>query len=149
MTMETMNTSKSTSKSASKNTYKYPSTEPALYYLEDVFSRAVCPFILLGQTAKNIKENLDQDSHTTIEIGVKKNDLTQYAFSTLKTYFPSEAVYTDKKITFEWQGTPITIKIIHKKWKFLKNLDQVFYKLTYFRIPNPFNKYWKSRGLIR
>lgn len=131
------------------NTYKYPSTEPALYYLEDVFARAMCPFILLGDTAKNIKERLDQDSHTPIEIGVKRKDLTDYSLSTLKTYFPGEANYTKKRITFEWQGTPVTVKIIDKKWKFLDNPDQVFYKLTHFKIPNPFKKYWKSRGLVR
>jgi hypothetical protein len=53
------------------------------------------------------------------------------------------------KIEFELNGVPITVYVIDTKYSFMKNPDFVFYRLTHFRIPNPFKKYWQVRGLIK
>lgn len=131
------------------NTSKFSSTEPALYFLEDIMERAMIPFFLLGKTAQTVRENLDVDPIDPIEAGIKRTDYTEYAHSTLKMFLPTDTVFTKKAIKLEWQGTPITIKIIDKKWAFIQNLDSVFYKLTSFRTPNPFSAYWKIRGLVK
>ena len=131
------------------NTSNFSSTEHALYFLEDVMERSLITFFLLGETARTVIENLDQDPTTAIEAGIKRTEYTEYAKSTLKMFLPSDTVYGKKAIKFDWQGTPVTIKIIDRKYGFLNNLDSVFYKITSFRIPNPFKKYWKVRGIIK
>lgn len=130
-------------------TTNYSSTEEALYFVEDIFSRAMIPFVLLGETAKSVYENLDREVNTPIEVGITKNNLTQYGKSTLKMFLPPETEWGSKKITFTHQGTPVTIRVIHRKYSVMEKPDQVFYKITNFKIPNPFEKYWKIRGVIQ
>lgn len=129
--------------------FSYPSTESALYYLEDVMDRAMIPFVLLGDVSRSVVKNLDTEVTQPIEIGIKKKHLTQYAMRTLPMFLPPDTVYGEDKITFTWDQTPVTVKIIKRDWKVLENPDQVFYKITQFNIPNPFNEYWKQRFLIR
>ena len=127
----------------------FPSTEPALYFVEDIMERCMTPFVLLGQTAYNIKNNLDQDLNVPIEIGIKRQHLTEYSRNTMKMFLPPDTKWGKKAITFEHLGVLVTMKIIDKKWSFLSNPNHVYYKITQFKVPNPFDKYWKARGLVR
>lgn len=129
--------------------FSYPSTEAALYFLEDVMGRALIPFMLLGDVAKSVIENLDVEVTTPIEIGIKKKHYTEYARKTLPMFLPPDTVYGDKEITFTWDNTPVTIKIIHRDYKVFDVPDKVFYKITDFDIPNPFSTYWKQRNFIQ
>jgi hypothetical protein len=107
------------------------------------------PFVLLGDTAKAIVDNLDQEVNVPIEIGVRKQHYTEYARSTLRMFLPPDTVYGEKQITFEHQGTPVNVKIIHRNYKILEQPDTVFYRITHFKIPNPFSKYLKMRNVIQ
>lgn len=129
----------------------YTSEEEALYFIEDILDRCQIPFVLLGRVAKNVVENLDADFKTdTIEVGVKKNHLTESGFKALKMLLSGRDVeYSDNLIEFEHKGMKIQIKIIHKNWAVLKSPNQVFYRMTHFKVPNPFNKYWSFKQFIR
>ncbi len=127
----------------------FTSEENALYFLEDIMGRCQIPFVLLGETAREVYHNLDADlNNPKIEAGVKQKDLTESGFKTLKMFLPPKTEITDKSIKFTQKDTEVEIKIIKKKWKFLENPDTIFYRLAEFRIPNPFTKYWKVRGLL-
>lgn len=139
----------SSSLTETPKSYSYSSTEPALYFIEDVMERAMIPFFLLGETAKHVIENLDCEVNVPIYIGVKKNDLTRYSLSTLKMFLPADTEYTDKSISFTWKDTPVKIKIVHRNYRFLKNLDFVYYRITQYRIPNPFPEYWRVRNVVQ
>ena len=134
---------------------KHPSTEHALFFLEDVMGRCMTPFFLLNETADQIVRQKDthpldpQDVKFPITVGIRKTDCTEYFYSTLKMFIAPDAVFTKNSIKFNHLGTPVTIKIIHRKFAVLKNLDSVFYKIASFQIPNPFKKYWKMKGLIK
>lgn len=138
----------STSMKTTGKSNNFPSTEAALYFVEDVMGRAMIPFVLLGDVARSVVDNLDQEVNQPIEIGVLKKHYTEYAKSTLPMFLPFDTEYGDKKITFIHQGTPVTIRIIHRKFKVLDNPDRVFYRLTHFGIPNPFEKYWGMRRIV-
>lgn len=129
--------------------YSYPSTEAALYFLEDVMGRAMIPFVLLGDVARSVVDNLDQEVHAPIEIGIQKRHLTKYALNTLPMFLPPDTEYGDKQINFTWDETPVIVKIIHRDFEVLSNPDQVFYRITHFNIPNPFERYWKQRNFIQ
>lgn len=131
-----------------------PSTEHALYFLEDIMDRCMTRFFLLGDLAKEVIDTgmshpLDPvDIKSPIIIGIKKNSATEYFYNTLKMFVP-DAKYSKNKIEFEHLGVQVTIKIIHRKFKVLDNPSIVHYKIATYRIPNPFDKYWRQRGLIR
>lgn len=126
----------------------FTSEEDALYFLEDILGRCQIPFVLLGNTAREIYYNLDADlTNPKIEAGVLKKDLTESGFKMLKMFLP-QAEITKKSIKFFQKDTEIEIKIIKGNWGFFKNPDTVFYRLTEFRVPNPFKIYWKMKGLI-
>lgn len=137
------------SSTTQKIKFSYPSTEAALYFIEDVMGRAMIPFVLLGDVARSVVDNLDVEVTTPIEIGIQKKHLTVYARKTLPMFLPPDTIYSDKAITFTWDNTPVTVKIIHRDFKVLKSPDKVFYKITDFCIPNPFEKYWRQRSLIQ
>ena len=129
----------------------YTSEEEALYFIEDILDRCQIPFVLLGKAAKNVVENLDADFNTdTIEVGVKKKHLTESGLKALKMLLSGRDVeYSDRLIEFEHKDMKIKIKIIHKNWAVLESPNQVFYRMTHFRVPNPFKKYWSFKQFIQ
>ena len=120
----------------------------ALYYLEDLMDRAGLPFFLLEGAAKQIYDNVPYLSLNQIDAGIEDKYVQETGREFLRMVLPSIEI-DQNTASFEYQGVPIVIWIIHKKWKFFNNLDMVFFGICNFRIPNPFWKYWKSRFLIK
>ncbi len=142
MTSPTQPTTKTTSSN-------FVSTEDALYFVEDIMGRAVVPFVLLGEVAKSVVDNLDREVSAPIEIGIRRQHYTQFAQSILPMFLPPDTVYEENKISFEHKGTPVTIRIIKGRFGFLLRPNEVFYKITHFSVPNPFDKYWKVKQLVK
>lgn len=132
-----------------------PSTEHALFFVEDIFDRCMTPFFLLGETAREIVDSKNRspldplDTHELVEVGMKRNHYTEHFVRTAKMFLPVGAVWSKNKIEFEHLGTPVVIRIINKNFKVFDNPDTVHYKITTFKIPNPFSTYWKQRNLVR
>lgn len=115
--------------------------------MDDVIEilRTFFPLILAGDTAGSIVYNLPpKEDKVTFQI--RHTNWTKFAKNMLLTVLP-QAVITDKNITFEFNKTPVEIKIV-KRDKYIKNPDMIFYKFENYLIPNPFDKYWKARGLV-
>ena len=119
----------------------------ALHDIEDLMDRMLCPFILLGTTAKSCIEMVDLTGDK-IEVGVKAKQFTKEITESIKVYKP-EAVWNDNGISYKVDGLPVYIKIIHRNYKFFEYLDQRVYQYGDYWIPNPFYKYWKARFLIQ
>ena len=127
--------------------FEHKELEQALFYIEDIMDRALCQFFVLGETAEQVRNdsllNLDK-----IVVGIKKNEFIG-ARSLLHIVLPDVEFNEDtKKLNLEFKGVPIEIRIIQKKWDFLKDLDRTFYGVTQFWLPNPFSKYWKVKQLV-
>lgn len=128
--------------------------DEALRWVDDTFKRMLCPYVLLGQTARDIVDappTVDGGHLTTksVEVGVKKKNLTKEVLSTLHTLLPEIKLGEDGNYRFKHNGVPILIRVINKDYSFLKTTDIKFYLADEYRIPNPFDKYWKARGLIK
>lgn len=113
----------------------------ALRKAEELLDKGVMPWILLGQTAKQVREGSLHDIQK-IEIGILRKDLGEFTENMLKTFGGKEWQ------KFEAEGVPIEIRIIEKKYGFFNYPDKVWYYGTQFLTPNPFDKYWKMRNLI-
>lgn len=120
----------------------------ALYYLEDTMERANIPFFLLEGAARQVHDEVPYLSLNQIDAGIPKRYVQESGKAMIKLVIPS--VYIDQNtISFEWDKVPIVLWIIHKEWKFFKNTDTKFYGVANFQVPNPFDKYWRSRFLIK
>ena len=120
----------------------------ALYYLEEVMERTQLPYFLLEGVAKQVHDNVPYFSLDQIDAGVEEKFMQESGKGMLDIVLPN--IYKDgNTISFEHNGVPIVIWIIHKHWKFFAQPDTVFYGITNFKIPNPFKKYWKCRFIIK
>lgn len=120
----------------------------ALVELDTLMERCVCPYMLLKDTAHGIYKNrlLFGDE---IVIGFQKRQFTREMRSTLTSFLPKDAMWTDKTIKFKYGEVPVTMYIIGRNYRFFRHPDTVFYLAGQFKIPNPFDKYWKARFLIQ
>lgn len=125
----------------------------ALYRVEDLLNRSFVEFVLLGKTAKTIVDGFatDLNDEDDITLGVMRRHYTKSGASILKALLPRNTDYSDNKIEFKFIDcdTNIVIKIIDRKYDFFKHPDMAVHKISDFRVPNPFNKYWKTRNLIQ
>lgn len=127
----------------------------ALYDVQDILERALCPFVLLGTTAKSVKENgrLEGDG---IYIGILKKYATPQVISTVKFYLTyggarkdmPENPIRDDGFDYDWNGVPIHVKFIEGAYDFFERQDFMFYMASEYKIPNPFEAYWEQREAI-
>ena len=125
----------------------------ALYDIQDILERAMCPYLILGDTARSIvdKGRLEGDG---IYVGVEKKSLNKMALSTIQFYLsgvrtPRTLEIREDGFDYIWNDVPVHVKFIGRKYKFFKNPDFKFYMANNYNIPNPFETYWKSRFIVR
>lgn len=121
----------------------------ALFHVQDTLERCLVPFFVLGNTAKHIindEEPLTGDSE--VHVGVRKEELTREAMMTLKTLIPELSI-SEYQISYSYNNVPVVIDVIHRDYKFFEYPDRKFYFISEFLLPNPFEKYWSVRNLIK
>ena len=109
-------------------------------------------FFLLDELGKFVYEHtadewLD-DTIDTITLGVRKLEVHEAIPRNLVTIVPNIEM-----IPGEWQfekfGVPIRVIVVERKYHFLQNLDLRMHLSSEYKIPNPFNKYWQARYLVK
>lgn len=126
--------------------------ENALQYAEGVLEGLRCQFFLMDELGKFVNEHTADDwfddTIDTISLGVRKLEVTDSIPRNLITIVPNIVM-----IPGEWQfekfGVPIRVTIVERKYHFLQNLDTKMHLSSEYKIPNPFNKYWQSRYLVK
>lgn len=113
--------------------------------LDYYFEGAMVPFILLGETARRMKNQEDLDDLERLEIGVWEHDLNKYARNTLRDRLGED--WENKEHTIE--GCKVYLKLIKRKYGFFKRLDKIPYWGASFHTANPFDKYWKARFIVQ
>ena len=131
------------SKKKERPSLKCEDLEKALDTLEDYFNRASCQFILLGETGHAVyyEEGL---SGECLEIGVKPEQFSEYAVTTLKQLISSFGTAPDL-VGFTIGTIPIQMRILRKDAEVFKYPDTKFYGHEVYLVPNPFVKYYKNR----
>lgn len=120
----------------------------ALDYVYDILGRAQVEYMLFGDTAYSIYKN-ELPKYNKIYIGVLRHDMTEFGRRILTLTTPG-IVDDGKKMKFESpEGVPIEIRLVHKEYPFFVHPDQVLFKGDAYKIPNPFDTYWKVYRLIQ
>lgn len=118
--------------------------------LEYIFEGAMIPFVLLGETARRVKEGELLEGIEVLEIGVLKNTMSAYVERTFKDRWGDwKNKVVDVVLSYNGKSIPVSIKFVERNYKFFENLDQKFYFSGNQKIANPFDKYWKIRNLIK
>lgn len=119
----------------------------ALLQVADYFERAVCPFLLLDETARSVKVD-SQVKGKRIDIGVKRKHLARSTGGILRMLI-KDLDEGEKVWKFKVKDVPVKMKILERESKYTTNPDGVVYRFDDYFVPNPFEGYWKVRGLIR
>lgn len=125
----------------------YSDTEvrDALRWIGDILDWSQIPFMVLGDL---VPQMISQNpvSVDKIVIGIRKNAWNKTTQSLFKTFLPSVNV---DELSLDFNSVPIELKIITRDYEFFKNPDNVFYWTDEYKIPNPWDKYYKARFLIK
>jgi hypothetical protein len=122
--------------------------DQALDYVWDILARSQIEFMLFGDTAYSIINNT-MPKYQKVYLGVKRNDLTEFGRRILTLTTPG-ATDDGHKIKFDSpEGVPIEIRIVNKDYPFFDRPDTILWRQDAYKIPNPFDKYWKVYRLIQ
>lgn len=117
----------------------------------DFAESGMLSYVLLGDVAKQLYDGVDGFNGNELKVdkvewGLQERYLTQE----VKSLFQSWGFKpTEKGYYYEQSGVPVYLHIIKRKYKFFEIPDMRFYQADYFKLPNPFENYYKSRGLIQ
>ncbi len=148
------------SKSKKKNEIKIPEEaalpqftheqlREALFHVQDVLERCLCPFFVLGNTARHMVKNEEEfTGDEEIHIGIQKASLTKEVISMMESYIP-ELEKTNVQYSYFHNGVPVIIDIIQGEYAVLKNPDRRFYYISDFLVPNPWSQYWQQHEFIK
>jgi hypothetical protein len=130
-----------------KKTFSHDQLWAALRDVEDLMERCAAPMFLLADTAKQVLEDkpLTVDR---IEVGLRRAELMDSRISTMKMLRPG-IVINESECLYDTNGVPVFIQIFEKEHEFFKNLDTCMYLVGNYKIPNPFDKYYQARFILK
>jgi hypothetical protein len=128
--------------------------QAALVEVWDLFDRAMCPFMAFREIARQMSQRQIPHDLSVLEFGVKSEHITPEVASVFKTFAKDVAVRLGKDgqpiaIRFFANKVPVVITVVKRNYPVLDHPDTVTHLIEDFKIPNPFDKYWKMRFFIR
>lgn len=133
-----------------------PTVDDKSMAIQDVYDmqeKTQINFIILGDLARTIRDRQSYFDGDKIEVGFHVNNLVPEIKSLFATWGFEETKYGYKYYftpPIKWDiKIPVEIHIFHKKYPFFENPDIGWFGVDDYRLPNPFEAYWKMRGLIR
>ena len=114
----------------------------ALLFWDDVAERCLLPFCVAGQTARDMVDEKEL-SGGEVSLAVQKKHLTHEVWSTLRTLVPKHTLI-DNRIELIYEGVPIRVEIKENDDPYITNPDFKFFWSWEYKIPNPFEEYWKT-----
>lgn len=128
--------------------------QKAMLDVADLCEKCHFNFIVLGDLARAMKDNRAEGFNgEKIEIGMFKSQLVPEVKSLFKTWGFKSTVrgylyYFTPPIKWDIR-IPIHIKVIRNSYSFFSNPDIGWFGVDDYKIPNPFEEYWKMRNKIK
>lgn len=139
----------------------------ALYDVEDMLQRMLIPFFLLKTTAACIYHD-EPLSGKGVYVGVFNREINDYRHRLLNELIAKAeegAEINDKGFSYKAEGVPVQVTFVHGDYDFFGNFTERSYlnqsvegivkaegsgRLTdlSYKIPNPFEVYYKQRHVI-
>ena len=114
-----------------------------LDHIDDVFDRALTPFMLLGDSALGLVEQGDPFANSDkLHIGLRRSSFYDYNERTLRDWLVG-AKYNKNRIDYKFGGVNIRIDLLDDAL-FFDNPDVRLYAHLNLLVPNPFKEYYES-----
>lgn len=131
--------------------YKPEHVEKALHDIFDIEERAMIQFVLLGDIAQCCVKNTITPCGE-IEMVIPYKEVTPEVVSNFKTW-----QFQVEEYGYSWTFSPdllwdikIPIRLfLYEKYPLFDNPNRVWGTTEGFFVPNPWEKYWNARHLIR
>ena len=136
-----------TTSSTSGVKFNHEQLYTALMDAEDLMDRLLTPYFLLGETANAVKHDLSLEGDG-IDIGIRDKSLTQYVYSILDSEKGLKQEDVENGFEYLVSGVPVRVKIYTRNYPFFSYPDFKTYLYGNYQLANPFDMYWKVRGLI-
>ena len=141
---------KQVKKEVKKEEKIYPShyeLTDALFWIEDILGRGLINFCLVGDIADQIRKYNDPTLVADkIEIEILRKRFTRSGRNMISSWIPNAKDDTLNELKIDYKNVPIHIKIIDKDPGYLQNTNTVFYYVTEFKVPNPYEVYKNARN---
>lgn len=132
--------------------------EKALREVYDLFESLSLSPLLLHETARSVKAGKVGGDKVTI--GIKAPEMTRNArsimYTRLRKYFERGISKTlvfepdvERLVKYDFEGVPIEITVIERKYSFFKHPDSVMYNYDQFLLPNPIERYLKAQYSVK
>ena len=122
--------------------------DKVMYWLDDTMMHCQMDYILFGDTAYSVYKNTFP-KFNRINIGILEQDFHKFGRSVLKSITGVDELDIEtSKVKFKHDGIPVHIRIVKKNYPFLKNPQDITYKMDTYKIPNPFEDYWRVYKLV-
>lgn len=134
-----------------KNGYS-GNVEEALYFIEDIMDRLQIPMFLHKDVARDVYEDKGRIDADEVHVMVRERSFTPFNLGMLRDWAKKSGFEVQEHEVgyfIDHKEAPIYIHVVKKNWKYLKNPDIKFFRTTEYFVPNPFNEYWKMRGMIK
>ena len=129
--------------------FNHEQLNKALMDVEDLMARAFVDFFPLYKTAECVKFNRKLEGDA-VYVGVSiKHMRTRFANETVSSYVGKTASEVQDDFEYMVGEVPIKVKVIKRSYGFYKYPDRTIYEYGDYLLPNPFEKYWKARFLVR
>lgn len=109
----------------------------ALQKVEFLLESIFLPILVVGETAKRIRNHEPLQGLEKLEFGIAKNKMSKFAESSLKSL-----VGPDWE-TQEHEGVKVDL-ILLDETRFIERPDSVVYMAGFYQTPNPFDEYWEA-----
>lgn len=136
---------------SSKKYFDHQQVFEALQATDEILERCQLNYFLLENLAEQIYLNVPFFKNIEeITLGIQRKDWTEVSKSLIRSVHLKDLMIEEDAIEFKNpNGVPTVIWIINKRYEFFQRPDLVWHSYTQFRVPNPFEKYWKVRFLIK
>mgnify|MGYP001608007267 CR=1 FL=1 len=127
--------------------FKHEQLYTAMRDAVDMFEGLVVQAFLIGETARHAWDGTDLDVKE-ITFAIKESEYTDVTKSLMKS-LRSSMLIEPNEARYLVNDVPVIIKVIKRKYEFLKYLDRKQYNYDTYLFPNPFEKYYKARFIVQ
>lgn len=113
-------------------------------HIEDIFDRANCQYVLLGESARGLYEMSNPFAYSKeIHIGVRQSHFYGANKDILMDNFSGSTKVTDNNVEYMYNGVKVTIDLLSNSVRYFNEPDGRWFKYMFLPIPNPFTEYYE------
>ena len=131
------------------NQFTHEELNKTLMDFEDLAARCFIQFFPRLITADCVKhQKLLQGDAIYVGVSIKEMR-TRYVYETIAQYLNKGKEEVQENFEYFVGKVPVRVQVYKKNYEFFQYPDRTIYYYGDYLLPNPFDKYWKARFLVK